>query len=99
MTSDKGQVITDAINAMVKLGGTRVSDEEYQRRLEICRGCELVGTVEVMGHQFEGCTECGCPLATKPLWQEFFSVKAFKFVEAKCPHPNGDKWSAINKSK
>ena len=49
---------------LVSMGGTLVTDEEAQRRKAICRVCPSVGKVDFFGKMLEGCTICGCPLAT-----------------------------------
>lgn len=48
-----------------------VSDETYQKRLDICRACEFIRILPVVGEQ---CQKCGCMM----------KVKA-KIAHVKCP--------------
>lgn len=95
-STDSDNWIITTINMGLKLGGKMVPQEEYEWRLEQCRACPLVGEVEIKlplkTLRFEGCTSCGCPLATKPKWDTYYSLPKFKFVKAQCPHPEGDRW-------
>lgn len=88
--------IADAINAGVALGGEQVSEAVYQARLEVCRGCDKAGTVYPLpGLKMQGCTICGCPFATKPRWEKYFSAAKLRIITAECPHPDGNKWLEI----
>jgi hypothetical protein len=53
------------LTEVIKAGGTLVPEQTYRDRLAICHRCNKAGTVTVLGMQFDGCTECGCPFATK----------------------------------
>lgn len=79
-----------------------VSEAEYEKRLEVCRGCELAGQVGIPMPggpiSLEGCTECGCPFATKPKWKKYFSFKELRIKEATCPHPQGNRWDFSTKN-
>ena len=54
-------MLTDIIRA----GGSLVSERVYSERMAICQQCPNKGTVKVVGVEFDGCTVCGCPFATK----------------------------------
>jgi hypothetical protein len=76
---------------LVKKGGIKVSDEEYERRLQICKGCDKRGMVKPLKNipEMEGCTECGCPFETKLKFKYHFLTNVEKIT---CPHPGGAKW-------
>lgn len=78
---------TDMINAVVKFGGTLVSDDQYNQRVSKCNGCEFMGGVSLPGvsDEVKGCTICKCPLATKPRYKKYFSFTQLRTVLAKCP--------------
>lgn len=81
------------INKMVSLGGTMVTEKEYNQRLEACRSCDKAGTVEPLPTvKMEGCTLCKCPLGTKPRFDTYYSVSKLKVIKAECPHESGNKW-------
>lgn len=85
--------VTGAINRMVAMGGEKVTEAEYNQRVEICKGCDKWGKVRPLPMlELDGCTLCGCPTATKPRFRKYFSVTRMKIVEAECPHENGNKW-------
>lgn len=51
----------------VKVGGKSATPEHAAARKKICDSCPLFGVVEpVPGLKMNGCTQCGCPSATKP---------------------------------
>lgn len=78
--------VVSTINKMVALGGTKVSQEVYQKRLEVCSGCEHYGKVEPLPYiVLDGCTICGCPSATKPNFETNFSLSRMKVVKTICP--------------
>jgi len=53
------------LNAVL-VGAKTVPLDQAEARKAICRKCPYIGTVEpVYGIAMEGCTICGCPLATK----------------------------------
>jgi len=87
--------IVDCINKTVELGGSLVSDEEYNRRIKICKSCDFHNIVKVAGQKMEGCMLCGCPTATKPRYETYFSLAKFKIIKAECPHKSGDKWAIV----
>lgn len=49
-------------------GGTYVSKEVAEKRIAICVTCPKYGKVKPLDNlpSMKGCTECGCPTATKP---------------------------------
>jgi len=64
-----------------------VSDEEYNKRLEICANCELSkkdATFLKGSIKFKNKLQCG-------VCSCFISAKAL-FEAAKCPHKDGNKW-------
>ena len=55
-----------AITNIIIIDGKTVSLGQAKAREEICKGCDYFGTVEpIPGLQCDGCTKCGCPMATK----------------------------------
>jgi len=58
-------MVKKLLTEVIKAGGTLVTEHTYRDRLAICHRCNKAGTVTVLGMQFDGCTECGCPFATK----------------------------------
>lgn len=78
--------VISTINKMVALGGTKVSEEVYQKRLEVCRACVHYGEVQPLPYVvLDGCTICGCPSATKPRFETNFSLSRMKVVKTECP--------------
>jgi len=67
-------IILDSIerfkkNTLLKavFAGVELAKREHgDARVKVCSECPLAGKVEVMGINMDGCTECGCPFATKP---------------------------------
>ena len=53
---------------LVSAGAEKVPEEWAMERIKVCQGgCEYYGTVEPLPKmKMPGCTECGCPSATKP---------------------------------
>jgi len=51
----------------ILLRQTKVSDEHFNERVEVCKGCKHIGKVEPLPNLVfsEGCTLCSCPLVTK----------------------------------
>lgn len=51
----------------VLLGQTKVSDEQFNERVAVCKGCPFISKVEPLPNLVfnEGCTKCSCPLVTK----------------------------------
>ena len=96
-TSDNA--VSDAINGVLKFGGTLVDESEYQRRVEICKGCDKFGTVNALGFKMDGCIICGCPTATKPRYETYFSWAKLQIIKAVCPHENGNKWAVVVETK
>ena len=92
MATTLDDFIANCINTAVELGGTLVSEAEYERRVLICEGCEFHKNVSVAGFEMKGCSICKCPTATKPRYEKYFSLKKLKIVKAVCPHKQGDKW-------
>lgn len=76
-----------------KMGGELVTREQYIDRLEVCAKCPSRGEVKipvpaVVGLRLKvatlpGCTECGCPFATKPQVRSYLSAQGIKTVT--CP--------------
>ena len=61
------KLVMEQLGDMLRLGAEEVTQEEYERRVEICRACPHLGQVRpVPLLEVEGCTICGCPTATKP---------------------------------
>ena len=69
----------------IKAGGSLVNDVEYERRRQICDNCESAGTVWIPGGSAPGCTECGCPFATKLRANEYFSLADMQLKKSECP--------------
>jgi hypothetical protein len=70
------------VTSAVKIATTEnynpfVAKEEAERRLEICRNCELHTTTLNKLR----CKICGCFLGAKTLLKDQY-----------CPHPDGKKW-------
>ena len=57
--------VRELLTAVIRAGGTLVSEAEYHRRMAICEACPRKGDVTVLGVDFAGCTVCGCPFVTK----------------------------------
>jgi len=89
LDSEEEELAVRLISWYLKIGAVMVSEEEYERRVEICRGCDRWGTVELPGLsgvvRVAGCEECGCPTSTKPRVDRFFNPKTLKREEVKCP--------------
>jgi len=49
----------------IRLGGKMAPEHVFAARLAICQTCPKKGVVKVVGIEFDGCTECGCPFVTK----------------------------------
>ncbi len=71
------KLLTDIIQA----GGTLVTEQTYRDRMAVCERCSKAGKVTVLGLDFRGCTECGCPFVTK-LRADFHPLDGGK---VKCP--------------
>lgn len=64
-TSVKEWVLKKVFNAVI-VGGTTVTVENKEARIDKCKNCPYIGTVEPLKYfRLEGCTICGCPLSTK----------------------------------
>lgn len=72
--------VTKSAANFVKGGMKLVSEEQLQKRLEICRSCEKFDATALNGTG--RCVLCGCSTALK-----------LKMATEKCPI---DKWSSIN---
>lgn len=83
MTSDSWAV--DAINYYLSVFAEMATEEQYEERVKICRGCEFSGMVSVPGAMVEGCTKCGCPTETKPKVVKYFNPAKMRIVKAECP--------------
>ena len=68
--------VTRMLTRLIKKAGQLVKPEHKDERLGVCRGCPNIGAVTVSMSiagrskkvRFdEGCTLCGCPLATKTM--------------------------------
>lgn len=63
--SIKEFVQRELANFIIKQG-IPAAKEQAEERMKICQGCEFRGLVEPLPTlKMEGCTKCGCPLATK----------------------------------
>lgn len=71
------------------MGATFAPYEVVKQRKEICKGCDRSGKVFLKFLRLDGCTECGCPFATKLKFKTHFSIKKGLLVQTKCPI---DKW-------
>lgn len=60
----EGWDVLKAVGAFVGSGFQLVDKAEYQRRLDICTGCDSRGDERVRGNQ-KRCGECGCYVAVK----------------------------------
>lgn len=80
-----GRFVQQTILGYIKAGGSLVDDAEYSRRREICDHCESAGTVWIPGGSAPGCTECGCPFATKLRANEYFSLTEMEMKKSECP--------------
>lgn len=95
----KNKYVRDAFVWTVKQGGSLTTDEHGKARIEFCKArrsgkpCEYYGTVNPAGIEFEGCTKCGCPFATKAFMLEL-KVPVHKKVT--CPHPDGNFWEEVD---
>lgn len=89
--------VANTLFETIKKGGKLVPVQQAEARIEVCRGCSLSGMVEPLpGLVVEGCTECGCPFATKPYMFNYLSPSQGKIVLIECPHPEGNKWEVID---
>ena len=80
------------INGYLALGATFVGDDEYEARVEICKTCPLFGNVRLPGGLVvEGCTDCGCPTATKPKVRKYYNPLKFKTITVDCPKGHWDR--------
>jgi hypothetical protein len=95
MAMISAEFINAAINGVVEMGGTLVSEGEYERRVKICESCENYGPVKIAVFETIGCTLCGCPIATKPRYDTYYSYRKLKTIKAECPHKNGNKWAIV----
>lgn len=88
--------VINMINTGLRYGGEQVTEDHYQARADICKGCDYIGEVLLPDFsKVQGCTLCGCPTQTKPRWRKYFSFKELKIVEAVCPDtPN--RWAEID---
>lgn len=87
------EFVEDAILEVIELGGELVDDETFEKRKEICKGCEHFGKVKPLPFvKMDGCTICKCPIKTKGKTKNYFSPEAGRIIKATCPHPDGDKW-------
>ena len=76
----------EVLAEIVKKGGELVEPEIAQKRIDICRGCDKVGEVEPIPFiKMEGCTICGCPLATKPHMKNVIDIKTLSLTVVECP--------------
>lgn len=58
--------VMDNITSFIHAEGELVPEDIAEKRKSVCRSCPFVGIVEPLpGLKVEGCTICGCPLATK----------------------------------
>ena len=57
--------VRDLLAGIIRAGGTLTTEAEYRRRMAICERCPRAGVVSVLGIDYSGCTQCGCPFVTK----------------------------------
>lgn len=92
--------VEEAIQFYLKFGGSLVTEEQYQERVAICKACPKFGKVSIIlingVAQTDGCTECGCPTATKPRAYKYFSFYKPGMVKAECPE---QLWPVISEPK
>lgn len=69
----------------LEAGGSLVDDGEYERRRRVCSDCDRSGVVWIPGGEAPGCTECGCPFATKLRANEYFSLLDMELKKSECP--------------
>jgi hypothetical protein len=59
------EFVTESVVYLLNNGSKLVTEVETKRRLSICNECENKGIVNPLPLvKCEGCTLCGCPLAT-----------------------------------
>lgn len=59
------EFVTESVVNLLNNGSKLVTEAETKRRLGICNSCENKGIVNPLPLvKCEGCTLCGCPLAT-----------------------------------
>lgn len=73
---------------LIRKGGEAVSEENGDLRVRACHGCKHLGKVK----GYIGCVICGCPFASKAYMKNLLNIKA------DCPHPQGSRWSEIDKN-
>ena len=87
--------LEDNVISLVKQGGVKVKEEEFEKRLKICQGCDYKGKVKPIPKpggqrkEYDGCKICGCPFDTK-LRFKYHILNGVKLIT--CPHPEGAKW-------
>jgi hypothetical protein len=59
MAKNIGQSIVRNVTSVAAGNGLKISEEDAQSRLAICRGCDFFNKDQ------ERCTKCGCYMATK----------------------------------
>lgn len=91
------------LSSTIKQGGTLVSPEQAIARIEVCKGnpetgakkCDFAGVVEPLPFlKMEGCTNCGCPFATKPHMETYFSISKLSIITTECPLK---RWEEVDK--
>lgn len=83
------------LSETIKHGGSLVSPEQAQERINICTSCEFLGTVEPLPFlKMEGCTKCGCPMSTKPHMKTNFSISKLSIIATECPLK---RWDNVDK--
>lgn len=85
MTSDNEPWAIEAINYYLSVFAVMATEEQYKERVNICKGCKFFGVVEIPGAVVDGCTICGCPVATKPRVVKYFNPAKLRIVKAECP--------------
>lgn len=94
---------TRILSETIKHGGTLVSPEQAQARINVCKGdpesgtprCDFEGIVEPVPFlKMEGCTNCGCPFSTKPHMGTHFSISKLSIITTECPLK---RWEAVDK--
>lgn len=71
---------------LIRKGGEKVEIGNGDGRVRACHGCTYLARVK----GYIGCSECGCPLASKAYMKNLLNIKA------ECPHPDGSRWAAVD---
>ena len=82
---------------MIRAGGQTTTDNHAQARIAVCEVCQHYGQVQpIPGLVMPGCLICGCPSLTKAHMKTYFSISKLGLRVSECPHPDGNKWQAVD---